>query len=275
MNDLGTMTMFSDFVITRKSRVIGGLAIIFLCLCFMPSAKAQTPTKRYMLINNVIIPFDGFVAPPRPQNFNVVIALPYGATINWSETVDTDSYRLEQQNYITKEWSTIYQGANNTFSVQALQLGRYYFRVYACGGNWCGDSSHYRYLDIGPQFDADQDGVLDYADQCPETPTFQVGDIQGCSISQRDTDGDGVSDAIDLCPATAPGVTVSAAGCEPTTEDSDGDGVTNDLDRCDATPAGSTPNSDGCAGSQLDSDSDGVTDDLDPYPLQSATQCLP
>jgi|TARA_B110000914_G_C15428490_1_gene430160 hypothetical protein len=48
--------------------------------------------------------------------------------------------------------------------------------------------------------DSDGDGVSDAYDLCPQTPTGETVDSDGCSSSQKDTDGDGVSDANDAFP---------------------------------------------------------------------------
>ena len=48
--------------------------------------------------------------------------------------------------------------------------------------------------------DADNDGVTDDIDQCPDTPALATVDANGCADSQKDTDGDGVTDDIDNCP---------------------------------------------------------------------------
>jgi hypothetical protein len=67
-----------------------------------------------------------------------------------------------------------------------------------------------------------------------------------------DTDGDGVTDGADLCPNTPSGESVDSEGCSSSQKDSDGDGVTNDADLCPDTPSGETVDSDGCSASQRD-----------------------
>ena len=110
------------------------------------------------------------------------------------------------------------------------------------------------------QLDADGDGVSDVLDQCPNTPTGEAVDANGCSASQLDADGDGVANSVDQCPATPPGETVDSAGCSDSQLDDDQDGVSNSADQCPATPLGETVDSNGCGASQLDGDSDGVND---------------
>jgi hypothetical protein len=54
---------------------------------------------------------------------------------------------------------------------------------------------------------------MNNVDQCPNTPTGEIVDANGCSDSQLDDDNDGVSNADDLCPNTTAGATVDATGC--------------------------------------------------------------
>lgn len=63
--------------------------------------------------------------------------------------------------------------------------------------------------------DLDSDGILDIADQCPDTAIGEIIDEQGCSESQRylDLDNDGVRDQFDLCSGTPLGELVDSNGC--------------------------------------------------------------
>jgi len=105
--------------------------------------------------------------------------------------------------------------------------------------------------------DADQDGVPDYFDKCPDTPKGIGVDEFGCPI---DSDKDGVPDYLDKCPSTPLGVGVDKFGCPI---DSDGDGIPDYLDKCPDTPIGVAVDEFGCP---LDSDKDGVFDYLDKCP---------
>ena len=67
--------------------------------------------------------------------------------------------------------------------------------------------------------DIDDDGVGDSLDQCPNTPSGETVDANGCAPSQLDSDGDGVDDASDAFPNDA-----------SETLDTDGDGVGNNAD---------------------------------------------
>ncbi|NPA30137.1 MAG: OmpA family protein [Epsilonproteobacteria bacterium] len=60
--------------------------------------------------------------------------------------------------------------------------------------------------------DADEDGVLDSRDKCPDTPMGTIVDENGCPMP-KDSDGDGVVDGVDQCPNTPAGFKVDAQGC--------------------------------------------------------------
>ena len=109
--------------------------------------------------------------------------------------------------------------------------------------------------DGGYECDTDGDGVTDVLDQCPNTPTGQTVDTNGCSEMQKDTDGDGVTDDLDQCPNTSSGETVDNTGCSDMQKDTDGDG-TNDAH--DAFPND--------ANEDTDSDGDGTGDNADAFP---------
>ena len=113
------------------------------------------------------------------------------------------------------------------------------------------------------QLDTDGDGITNDKDQCSGTPDGESVDANGCSESQKDTDGDGVTDDIDTCPDTPDGENVDVNGCSDSQKDTDGDGVTDDKDQCSGTPDGESVDANGCSDSQKDTDGDGVTDDKD------------
>jgi OOP family OmpA-OmpF porin len=105
--------------------------------------------------------------------------------------------------------------------------------------------------------DSDGDGVMDDADECPDTPRGAKVDARGCP---KDSDGDGVYDGIDKCPNTPKGAKVDARGCPM---DTDGDGVFDGIDQCPDTPKGTPVDAVGCS---TDSDGDGVLNDVDKCP---------
>ncbi|GAB2708822.1 OmpA family protein [Aliiglaciecola sp. 3_MG-2023] len=103
----------------------------------------------------------------------------------------------------------------------------------------------YTFGSTGPKApgDADQDGVNDNLDQCPDTAIGARVDSKGCNI---DLDGDGVLNDIDQCPNTPAGTPVGAKGCSLEL-DSDQDGVLDDVDQCADTPLTDKVDSMGCS----------------------------
>ncbi len=102
--------------------------------------------------------------------------------------------------------------------------------------------------------DRDADGIPDHLDLCPDLagPT----DNHGCPWGDRD--GDGIPDHLDDCPGLA-GVAMNN-GCP--VNDRDGDGIIDQFDQCPDEP-GSFANR-GCP--DVDSDKDGTPDPLDRCP---------
>jgi outer membrane protein OmpA-like peptidoglycan-associated protein len=136
-------------------------------------------------------------------------------------------------------------------------------------------------FNFGSKKDADNDGVSDHNDACPDTPAGVAVDKKGCPL---DRDGDGVADYLDKCPDAAGTVlmngcpdkdndgvtdaddrcpniagTIALKGCP----DADNDGVADIDDKCPNSKAGSKVDADGCA---LDNDKDGVLNDEDRCP---------
>ena len=107
--------------------------------------------------------------------------------------------------------------------------------------------------------DLDGDGIKDFFDDCPNTPTGSSVDNNGCAASQIDSDQDGVTDDIDNCPGTPETSVVNSEGCA----DTDLDLVTDNIDLCPNTILGNDVDEFGCSLDQKDTDNDGVTDDFD------------
>jgi surface protein len=108
--------------------------------------------------------------------------------------------------------------------------------------------------------DSDEDGVTDDMDTCPDTPSGEQVDENGCSLTQTDSDEDGVTDDLDTCPDTPNGEQVDENGCSDSQKDSDGDGVTDDIDLCADTPQGENVDENGCpTSSPIYLDENGVT----------------
>ncbi len=111
--------------------------------------------------------------------------------------------------------------------------------------------------------DDDLDGVVNSSDLCPNTPSGESVDANGCSNSQKDPDNDGVFGNADNCPSTANSDQL----------DTDGDGIG---DVCDNAPTVSNANQldtdgDGVGDvSDTDDDGDGVADSEDAFPLDAS-----
>lgn len=114
---------------------------------------------------------------------------------------------------------------------------------------------------FGNKLDADNDGISNRRDKCPDTPHGVIVDKKGCPL---DTDGDKVPDYYDKCPDTPKEAytSIDGDGCPI---DTDGDGVFDYLDKCPDTPYQAYPTVDkkGCP---KDTDMDGVPDYLDKCP---------
>ncbi len=114
--------------------------------------------------------------------------------------------------------------------------------------------------------DADDDGLPDWLDGCPDDPEkIEPGDC-GCGVADADSDDDGIADCVDNCPETA----------NPDQEDADDDGVGDaceedggdydgysDADDDDAEPLGD-PASEGETADE-ESDDPGDADDGPPW----------
>ncbi|MDP1622653.1 MAG: OmpA family protein [Bacteroidales bacterium] len=111
----------------------------------------------------------------------------------------------------------------------------------------------------GCPFDGDKDGVADYLDACPDIAGIIL--LNGCP----DKDGDGITDKDDRCPdAVGP---LSLKGCP----DTDGDGVPDIDDLCPDTQAGYKVNSTGCP---MDNDNDGLINENDRCPDAAGPESL-
>ncbi|MCF6129620.1 OmpA family protein [Flavobacterium sp. AS60] len=136
-------------------------------------------------------------------------------------------------------------------------------------------------FNFGSKKDADNDGVSDSRDKCPDTPAGVSVDKKGCPL---DRDGDGVYDYLDSCPDVAgnalmngcpdrdnDGVTDAEDRCPDTRgtvalkgcPDADNDGVADLDDKCPDSTPGSKVDATGCA---MDNDKDGVNNDEDRCP---------
>jgi len=119
--------------------------------------------------------------------------------------------------------------------------------------------------------DADQDGISDDDDGCPEQAEDMDGfqDDDGCP--DNDNDGDGIADIDDKCPDLAEDIDnfEDDDGCPDL--DNDQDGIKDVDDKCPNEPEDfdGDLDDDGCPDLVKDSDNDGTPDDLDRCPLQA------
>ena len=113
-------------------------------------------------------------------------------------------------------------------------------------GDGCQDSSEDEDDDSDGVNDVNETGVT--LDLCPRSPLNATDiDENGCDSTERDSDSDGISDYFDQCPGTPSQNVVNSVGCA----DIDGDGVFSNVDNCSNTQPKWTPNSEGCAVNQL------------------------
>jgi outer membrane protein OmpA-like peptidoglycan-associated protein len=113
--------------------------------------------------------------------------------------------------------------------------------------------------------DADDDGIDDAVDQCPNDPEDIDGDRDedGCPETPEDIDGDGILNEADACPEVAEDRDgfEDEDGCPEL--DNDQDGIPDLSDRCALEPEDMDgfEDEDGCP--DADNDQDGVTDGVD------------
>ncbi|HVW25326.1 MAG TPA: thrombospondin type 3 repeat-containing protein [Polyangiaceae bacterium] len=117
-----------------------------------------------------------------------------------------------------------------------------------------------------PDFDDDDDGVPDESDRCPkekEDPD-EFQDEDGCP--DPDNDDDGVPDAADACPNAAGPKDGPRPGCKD--PDPDHDGILGAADRCPTEPEDKDGFQDGDGCPDPDNDGDGVPDEQDACPAE-------
>ncbi len=104
--------------------------------------------------------------------------------------------------------STVASSGQNNFTAtgNSMNFGAWTYNTPSSSGQYCaiaemwtsngtqlmGDYTCFSYI-----YDADNDGVWDSNDLCPNTPNGSTVDQYGCASSQRDTDGDGYTDDVD------------------------------------------------------------------------------
>ena len=176
------------------------------------------------------------------------ISIPFTTTCSGTLTVTSTGLPLGMQ--------MIY--ANNIVTISGTPTGSvtgtYDYSIVASAGGTASLTINGRLL-LKP--DADNDGVDDQYDKCPDTNPGDTVDENGCSEVQLDADLDGILNIDDICPNTSPNETANAEGCGETQVDTDKDGFPDVIDNC---PTSYNPN-------QKDYDNDGQGDVCDPDPI--------
>ncbi|PKN58819.1 MAG: hypothetical protein CVU56_03910 [Deltaproteobacteria bacterium HGW-Deltaproteobacteria-14] len=117
--------------------------------------------------------------------------------------------------------------------------------------------------------DADDDGLRDPVDACPNDPEDRDGfeDDDGCP--DLDDDGDGIPDDVDECPRQAEDLDGFQDGDGCPDLDNDGDGIPDAIDQCPdvAEDRDGFQDEDGCP--DLDNDGDGIPDVRDSCPFEA------
>jgi outer membrane protein OmpA-like peptidoglycan-associated protein len=130
------------------------------------------------------------------------------------------------------------------------------------------DRDGFKDKDGCPEPDNDADGIPDLTDKCPnDAEDFdQFEDADGCP--ELDNDKDGIPDLNDPCPNAAEDGKGKRTkdGCPSTAEDADGDAVNDTIDKCPDEPEDrdTFQDEDGCP--DPDNDGDGIPDGFDNCP---------
>ncbi|RSC95022.1 thrombospondin type 3 repeat-containing protein [Tenacibaculum singaporense] len=165
---------------------------------------------------------------------------------------DLGVWRTSNFNEASPNWTQSYNGMSN---VPVLDLDLRDDNVVFAATYGRGIFSGKFILD--PNGDADNDGVLNGVDNCPNTANPDQADVDGNGIGDvcQDTDGDGILDINDNCPTKANPDQADADnnGIGDACQDTDGDGVMDNVDNCLT-----TANAD-----QADGNGDGVGDVCD------------
>lgn len=206
-----------------------------------------------------IVPYFAFGAgalsieqdPSSPTHTNEDLSANYGFGVKFFVT-DWLAIRTDIRHFFRFDVSEAGSHYNQTYNNLLLSAGL----AFQVGGE--GDVTEI-------QVDADEDGIVDSRDRCPDTPPGYDVDRFGCTL---DTDGDGVVDTDDMCADTPAGTEVDGNGCpivveQPVVQDTDGDGINDFDDKCPNTPAEIPVNAYGCP---KDSDGDSIFDVDDDCP---------
>ena len=112
-----------------------------------------------------------------------------------------------------------------------------------------GLKSYYKNVILKDITDSDNDGLVDFEDNCPLNSNVDQKDFDNDGIGDLcdgDIDGDGIANEVDLCKNTPLGLSVDIKGCALSEKDSDNDGITDDKDLCPNSLAGANIDKNGC-----------------------------
>jgi outer membrane protein OmpA-like peptidoglycan-associated protein len=237
-----------------------------------PGNGSHTGVSRTQILNYLDVPLNLVVKFPLGDNSNFIIgAGPYvGLLLSANEKL-ADGTRIEDVE--RGDGPGQYKGFDVGWNALAgAEFGRFFITAnYSAGLNDfyqpVNYEANYRNRTIGGTIgfflnsgkprvrDADNDGIIDAEDECPNEPGTAV--TKGCP----DRDGDGIADKNDNCPDQAG--TTKYNGCP--IPDTDKDGINDELDKC-PNEAG-TAKYEGCP--VPDTDKDGVNDELDRCPNEA------
>ena len=153
---------------------------------------------KLFLVIFLIVSCSSSDSPTQKYNLNITVSQENSGTVtpsngSYEEGSSLTITGIPSSGYIFKRWYGDLTGTTNPMTITM--------------------DSDKSILVVFEEKDSDGDGISDINDQCPDTPSGETVDSNGCSTSQVDSDGDGVMDNIDTCPDTPSGETVDSNGC--------------------------------------------------------------
>jgi hypothetical protein len=159
--------------------------------------------------------FDLYVVPPKievqsPKDDDILLSS-QSIEFSWIDVLARSHFDIELFNNNDVSIPIYTEKIDKNNLEYTLDPGEYTFKVRSdyngTVGLW---SDEFTFI---VNSDIDNDGITDDEDNCPNTPSGESVDDNGCSDSQKDTDGDGVMNNKDICPNTPSGESVDDNGC--------------------------------------------------------------
>ena len=159
--------------------------------------------------------FDLYVVPPKievqsPKDDDILLSS-QSIKFSWIDVLARSHFDIELFNNNDVSIPIYTEKIDKNNLEYTLDPGEYTFKVRSdyngTVGLW---SDEFTFI---VNSDIDNDGITDDEDTCPNTPSGESVDDNGCSDSQKDTDGDGVMNNKDTCPNTPSGESVDDNGC--------------------------------------------------------------